>query len=50
VLKGLYLNLKERNWDAFDEVYKTQIKLLREDGDHTLFYKQFKDFFIENIL
>ena len=50
VLKGLYLHLKERNWDAFDEVYKAQIKLLREDGNHTLFYRQFKDFFIENNL
>ena len=50
VLKDLYLHLKKRNWDAFDEVYDTQIKMLREDGDHTLFYQQFKDFFIENNL
>ncbi len=50
VLRDLANSIIKRDFDTFDKVYEKQIKLLREDGDHSQFYEDFKLFLSENKL
>ncbi len=50
ILKSLVDSLYKRDWDAFDKVYDAQKMKLREKGDHSAFYEQFKSFFLDNDL
>jgi hypothetical protein len=50
VLRDLANSIIKRDFDTFDKVYEKQIKLLREDGDHSQFYEDFKLFLFENKL
>ncbi len=48
VLQSLADALYRRDWDTFDKVYDAKKKELRSEGDHSLFYEQFKKLFLDN--
>lgn len=48
ILKSLVDSLHKSDWDAFDKVYDAKKRELRREGDHSNFYEQFKNLFIDN--
>jgi Ca2+/Na+ antiporter len=49
-LRALVDALKKDDWDAFDKVYNSKVKELRDGKDHSQFYDSFKSLFLENKL
>ena len=49
-LRALVDALKNRDWDAFDKVYDSKVKELRDGKGHSQFYDSFKSLFLENKL
>ncbi len=50
VIKLLIDSFDKRDRDAFEKVYNAQKMELRGNGDHSEFYQQFKNFFLDNNL
>lgn len=50
ILIALLDNLEKSDWEAFDKVYNAKKEELRGIGNHSQFYNQFKNIFLENKL